>query len=133
MARYFEPLPAPGDIIWCRFPEGVGVLGPNPRPALVLGVARHLKAITLAYGTSQKTNQIYPTEFAVDPSYANFDLSGLSVRTKFDMGNQVNIPFNDDWVAKAPSIQPNSPLPKLGVLPPHLIREAKAAAGRRKS
>ncbi|ESQ79261.1 hypothetical protein AEYBE204_09635 [Asticcacaulis sp. YBE204] len=105
--------------------------GPQPRPALVLAVAAEFKAVVVAYGTSQKTDQIYPTEFVIDPTDANFDLTGLSVRTKFDMAHQVQIPFNTDWVSKAPSIMPNTPLPKLGVLPPHYIRVAKAAARKR--
>ena len=132
MARYFDPLPAPGDIVWCLFPEAVGHPGPKPRPALVLAVAPQHKAITVAYGTSQKTDRLYPTEFLVDPSDPNFELTGLSVPTKFDMGNQVHIPFNSDWVAKAPSALPNTPLPKLGVLPANFVKMARAAAGRRK-
>lgn len=131
MARYFDPLPVPGDIVWCHFPESVGRPGPKPRPALVLALAPAFKAITVAYGTSQKTDRIYQTEFLVDTSDPNFALTGLSVPTKFDMGKQVQIPFNTDWVAKAPSLFPNIPLPKLGVLPAGLVKAARQAAGRR--
>jgi len=131
MAKYFAPLPAPGDIVWCLFPEVVGQPGPKPRPALVLAVAPEFKAITVAYGTSQKTDRVYPTEFVIDPDDANFSQTGLSVRTKFDMNNQVKIPFNSDWVAKAPSSQPNLPLPKLGVLPANYVKAARDAAGKR--
>lgn len=132
MARYFDPLPAPGDIVWCLFPETVGQPGPKPRPALVLAVAPEFKAISVAYGTSQKTDRIYPTEFLVDSSDPNFALTGLSVSTKFDMAHQVQIPFNSDWVAKAPSAVLNSPLPKLGVLPANFVKAAREAASRRK-
>lgn len=132
MAKYFDPLPAPGDIVWCLFPETVGQPGPKPRPALVLAVAPELKAITVAYGTSQKTDRIYPTEFLIDSNDPNFALTGLSVPTKFDMANQEKIPFNSDWVAKAPSPFPNTPLPKLGVLPANFVKVAREAAGRRK-
>lgn len=131
MAKYFDPLPAPGDIVWCLFPETVGQPGPKPRPALVLAVAPAFKAITVAYGTSQKTDRIYPTEFLIDSTDPNFSLTGLSVPTKFDMAHQVQIPFNTDWVAKAPGQLPNIPLPKLGVLPASLVKLAKEAAGRR--
>jgi mRNA-degrading endonuclease toxin of MazEF toxin-antitoxin module len=132
MAKYFDPLPAPGDIVWCLFPETVGQPGPKPRPALVLAVAPALKAITVAYGTSQKTDRIYPTEFLIDSTDPNFALTGLSVPTKFDMAHQVQIPFSADWVTKAPSPLPNIPLPKLGVLPANLVKAAREAAGKRK-
>ncbi|ESQ81454.1 type II toxin-antitoxin system PemK/MazF family toxin [Asticcacaulis benevestitus] len=132
MAKYFDPLPAPGDIVWCLFPESVGQPGPKPRPALVLAVAREFKAISIAYGTSQKTDRIYPTEFLIGSSDPNFALTGLSVSTKFDMARQVQIPFNSDWVAKAPGAALNSPLPKLGVLPANLVKAAKEAAAKRK-
>ena len=132
MAKYFDPLPAPGDMVWCLFPETVGRPGPKPRPALVLAVAPDLKAITVAYGTSQKTDRIFPTEFLIDLTEPNFALTGLSAPVTFDMGNQVQIPFNSDWVANAPSPSPNTPPPKLGVLPPSFVKVAKEAAIKRK-
>ncbi len=88
--------------------------------------------LPVAYGTSQKTDRIYPTEFLIDSSDPNFALTGLSVPTRFDMAHQVQIPFNADWVSKAPSPLPNMPLPKLGVLPANLVKVAKEAASRRK-
>lgn len=132
MANFFEPLPAPGDIVWCLFPETVGQPGPKPRPALVTAVSPTDREIKVAYGTSRKTDRIYPTEFVVDPADVNFDLTGLHSRTKFDMANQIQIPFNSDWVAKAPSVLPLSPLPKLGVLPANFMRAAKSANDRRR-
>jgi hypothetical protein len=34
-------LPAPGDIVWCLFPEVPNIEpGPKPRPAIVLSVER---------------------------------------------------------------------------------------------
>ena len=132
MAHLFQPLPAPGDIVWCRFPETVGVPGPKPRPALVLAAAKTEHAVIVVYGTSQKTQDLYPTEFAIDPSDSNFDVSGLSLRTKFDMAHQTKLPFDSDWFATAPGLLPSMPLPKMGVLHPSYVRLAREAAGRKR-
>ena len=131
MERLFQPLPAPGDIVWCRFPETIGVPGPKPRPALVLAVAPADHAVIVVYGTSQKTHALYPTEFVLDPGDVNFAVSGLSLRTKFDMAHQVKVPFDADWFAVAPGLVPNLPVPKLGILHPSYVRLAREAAARR--
>lgn len=60
------------------------------------------------------------------------DIFALQGRTERDLRHQVQIPFNADWAAKAPSPLPNIPLPKLGVLPANLVKPAKDAASRRK-
>lgn len=130
--RDFQPLPAPGDIVWCRFPESVGVPGPKPRPALVLAIAAAHHAVIVVYGTSQKTGTLYPTEFVLDPNDANFSVSGLSLRTKFDMAHQVKLAFNTDWFAPAPGLMPNMPLPKMGILHPSYVRLAREAAARKR-
>lgn len=114
--QVFHPLPAAGDIVWCAFPQIVGQPGPKKRPALVARVSPSTHEISVVYGTSQKTNKIYPTEFVLDPSDPGFPSSGLSFRTKFDVAVQVQLPFDSDWFAAAHGPQVNSPLPKMGVL-----------------
>ncbi len=100
--RKFHPLPAPGDIVWCAFPQAMGVPGPKKRPALVARVAPATHEISVVYGTSQKTTLIYPTEVVLDPADPGFAISGLSHRTKFDVAHQVQLPFDSDWFEPRP-------------------------------
>ncbi|MFJ3487189.1 hypothetical protein ACIPL1_27785 [Pseudomonas sp. NPDC090202] len=127
----YEPLPEPGDILWCRIPltEKPGEPGPKCRPALVLKVAPEDKAVLVAYGTTKRTSQdeLYPGEFALDPSDGGFAVSGLTLRTKFDLARTVKLPFNSTWFGPAPGVHANTPLPKMGVLHPSYMRAANAA------
>jgi hypothetical protein len=125
--RKFHPLPAPGDIVWCAFPQAVGVPGPKKRPALVARVAPATHEISVVYGTSRKTNQIYATEIVLDPADPGFSISGLSHRSKFDVAHQVQLPFDSDWFEPAPGPQSNTPLPKMGVLHPSYMPAIAAA------
>ena len=62
------PLPAPGDIVWCRFPElPTRSPGPKPRPALVLEVIERDDGaeILVVYGTSQRVSRMSAGEFAI--------------------------------------------------------------------
>lgn len=125
----FNPLPAPGDIVWCHFPEDLGAPGPKPRPALITAVSRDDHAVQLAYGTSQKTDKIYPGEFILDPNDAGFSDSGLDRRTKFDLNNIVKLPFDSTWFTQSPNATPQIPPPKMGILHPSyfkVVREAQA-------
>lgn len=123
----FHPLPAPGDIVWCAFPQVVGQPGPKKRPALVARVSTATHEVAVVYGTSQKTHQLYPTEIVLDPADQGFSDSGLSHRTKFDVATQVQLPFDSDWFAAAPGPQVNAPLPKMGILHPSYIPAIAAA------
>lgn len=130
MARFF-PLPAAGDIVWCRFPhEGFTRPGPKPRPALTIdvGTLRGEPAVEVIYGTSRKLDRLYPGEFAITPEDAGaYTLSGLSYPTKFNAGRSVFLPYNDEWFAVAPGA-PYGQTPKLGVLHPSLLPRVAAAA-----
>lgn len=86
--------------------------------------------MTVAYGTSQKTDKIYPGEFVLDPNDAGFPVSGLSYRTKFDLNlnRQATLPFDHEWFDKAPGITGHIPLPKMGVLHPSYMRAVIAAS-----
>lgn len=53
--------------------------------------------VSVAYGTSQKTDRLYSGEFRIanrehPAAYAS---AGLSYDTKFDLRNVVELPFND--------------------------------------
>lgn len=130
MGRWFAP-PQPGDIVWCRFPrKGIPVPGPKSRPALVLAVGETLghPVVRVAYGASQKTDQLYAGEFAILPALADaFAESGLSYPTKFDLGTTFELDYNDIWFGVPPHA-PYGQIPKLGILHPNLLRRAAAAA-----
>ncbi|ELP97478.1 type II toxin-antitoxin system PemK/MazF family toxin [Pseudomonas syringae pv. syringae] len=116
----YNPLPACGDIVWVKFPQAgrLGVPGLKSRPALILFTSPADNAVIVAYGTSQRTEKLFRGEFVLDPNEPGFSLSGLSVRTKFDVSRTVQLPFNSDWFDPAPGVHINSPLPKMGTLHP---------------
>ena len=122
--------PAPGDIVWCRFPERqLPGPGPKPRPALVVTVrefeGRPIAGV--AYGTSRKIDRLFAGEFAVTPADGiAYEASGLSVATKFNLARISELDFNDVWFAVPPGA-PCGQTPKLGILHPSLVRRAKAA------
>jgi hypothetical protein len=127
--RWF-PAPRAGDIVWCRFPENLPHPGLKPRPALVLRVGEHEgnTVVEVAYGTS-RIDKLYAGEFAITPrDGAAYGDAGLSAPTKFDLGNTVELDFNDIWFAVPPGA-PHGQTPKLGILHPSLVRRVRAAAG----
>lgn len=116
MSTKYTPLPTIGDIVWCHFPQEMGVPGPKPRPALVRAVSAAHNLVQVAYGTSKKTGNLYPGEFVLDPRDGGFADSGLEVRTKFDVGNLVTLPFDNTWFAPSPLLKTGTPAPKIGSL-----------------
>ena len=124
---YVEP--APGDIVWCRFPQDLPTPGHKPRPALVLkcGLVGDRPMVLVAYGTSKKTNLLYAGEFAIYPKDASgYDRSGLSFATKFNLKKTVYLPYNNIWFGPPPKGSGN--MPKLGELHPSLVKRLHAAA-----
>lgn len=124
------PAPAPGDIVWCRFPQFEGIRpGPKPRPALILAVQDDVSPIRvrIAYGTSQGTDELDAWEFRIGPEDgAAFAASGLSLPTKFSMMKVVVLDYTDHWFAFSPGRPPRH-TPQLGVLHPSLLPRARAA------
>ncbi|WP_354690913.1 hypothetical protein [Phytobacter sp. RSE-02] len=103
-------LPNPGDIVWFRHPDDS-----KKRPGVVLGVSKLKHEVIVAFGTSQKTHKLYPSEFLIaetDGAEA-FALSGLSHDTKFDLARTCILPFTTEFFAKAPK-KNNIPFPKMG-------------------
>src|SRR5574340_354028 len=126
------PVPEPGDIVWCRFPERPrDKPGPKPRPALVLEVTRADDgvAVTVAYGTSQKLDRLMAGEFAIrrQDNPAAFELAGLSYATKFDLRKSLSLPWDAEFFAVAPGARFGQ-TPKLGTLHPALVGAVRAAA-----
>ena len=124
------PPPRPGDIVWCHFPQDLARRpGPKPRPGLVLAVGevKGETALEVAFGTSQKTNRLYPGEFLIAPDDGDaFRTAGLSYPTKFDLRKSLQLPYTAEWFAVAPGT-PFGQTPKLGLLHPGLIRRARMA------
>lgn len=116
MATNYNPLPAVGDIIWCKFPlcEDLGNPGPKARPGLILNIFANIHCVLITYGTSD-VYDVYKGEFVIDDQ---LDTAGLSRPTKFDLNRLQKLPFDDVWFDSAPGVEINSPLPKMGVIPP---------------
>jgi hypothetical protein len=123
--------PSPGDIVWCRFPEGLGgTAGPKPRPVVVLRVGENAAGrpiVEVAYGTSQGVETLFSGEFAITPSDKTaYESSRLSFPTKFNLREKFELDYNEEWFAVPPGA-PYGQTPKLGILHPSLMRRAQAA------
>lgn len=124
-------LPAPGDIVWCRFPEPPKQSpGPKPRPALVLEVIEREDGIEIAvvYGTSQRVDKLSAGEFAITRlgHAAAYKAAGLSHDTKFDFKQTARLPWSDEFFSVPPGA-PNGQRPQMGTLHASMIRAAAAA------
>jgi hypothetical protein len=125
------PLPAPGDIVWCRFPElPRQAPGPKPRPALVLEVIEREDGIEVAvvYGTSQRVDKLSAGEFAITRvgNAAAYKAAGLSHENKFDFKQTARLPWSEEFFA-VPLGAPNGQKPLIGTLHASVIRAAAAA------
>ncbi len=129
-AKKIAPLPALGDIVYCRFPELAGIPAGKPRPALVVGMVAFQDGndgVAVAYGTSKRVTSLRSGEFAITPEDGSaYRHSGLSYPTKFYLGKPANLPYTDEWF-RVPPGQPFGQSPKLGTLHPSLMRRAQAA------
>ena len=99
-------LPAPGDIVWCRFPElPRRSPGPKPRPALVLEVTERQDGatVTVVYGTSQQLHRLSAGEFVLrrQSHSAAYQAAGLSYDTKFDFKQSIELPWIEEFFAVA--------------------------------
>ena len=107
MVKYYSS-PKAGDIVQCRFPQDkIRQPGPKERPALVIDVEEYELPdgateifVTVAYGTSEDVDNCHPGELKIESSDPH---AGLSLDTKFDIGNRVKLPFDDEWFAPLPN------------------------------
>jgi mRNA-degrading endonuclease toxin of MazEF toxin-antitoxin module len=125
--------PAPGDILWCMFPEVRGIEpGPKPRSALAISVeAREDGTIVhVAYGTSQHVSRLKVGEVAItqDKHPAAYALAGLAYDTKFDFKVIVALPWSDRYF-KVPLRNRHGNTPKIGTLHATVLRAVEAAYG----
>jgi hypothetical protein len=84
--------------------------------------------VSVAYGTSQKTDRLYSGEFKISKSDhpAAYASAGLSYDTKFDLRNVLELPFNNTYFSVPPHA-PHGQIPKLGTLHPSMVRIAANA------
>jgi hypothetical protein len=84
--------------------------------------------VSVAYGTSQKTDRLYSGEFRISKSehLAAYNSAGLSYDTKFDLRNMLELPFNDAYFSVPPHA-PHGQTPQLGTLHPSMVRVAAIA------
>ena len=125
------PQPLAGDIVWCHFPQDLTATpADKPRPGLILEVfSDHAPqyAVLVAYGTSQKVNQLYAGEFAITAQDgAAFTIAGLSYPTKFNLKRRIELPYIESYFQVPPGA-PFGQSPKLGTLHPSLMRRVSAA------
>ena len=125
------PQPLAGDIVWCHFSQDLTVSpADKPRPGLILEVfSDHAPqyAALVAYGTSQKVNQLFGGEFALTAlDRSAFTIADLSYPTKFNLKRRVELPYIEAYFQVPPGA-PFGQSPKLGTLHPSLIRRVSAA------
>ena len=102
----------------------------KPRPALITQVfdddaPRH--RVLVAYGTSQKTQNLQAGEFLIAPSLGEpYRLSGLGRDTKFNLAARVELDYQSEWF-KVPPGSPSGHTPVLGIMHASLMRAFQAA------
>jgi hypothetical protein len=121
-------LPAPYDVVWCRFPEheSLGTPAPKARPALVKNVASTPDGrgeVQLVYGTTNLKMNIRQDDFFVTNS-AEMDACGLYRATRFDLDNIAWIPWAQEWF----DVLPEYTSPIIGHLSQHGIKMLQLTA-----
>jgi hypothetical protein len=124
------PEPSAGEIVWCHFPDNIHPK-PKPLPGLIVSTKvddEGMIFLSVAYGTSQKTDRLYSGEFRITKAEhpAAHKSAGLSYDTKFDLSKVLELPFNDAYFSVPPHA-PHGQNPKLGTLHPSMVRVAGAA------
>ena len=122
--------PTAGEIVWCHFPDALSPKA-KPRPALVLTVFDQdapLFEVCVAYGTSQRTINLYRGEFSIlrERNKAAYEAAGLSFDTKFNLRQTVILPYTAEWFSVPPAA-PCGQNPKMGILHPSLGLAVQAA------
>jgi hypothetical protein len=124
-------LPAPGDIVWCLFPELPGLEpGPKPRPALVVAVETREDGdvVSVVYGTSQNVTRLKAGEVAIAQAKhpAAYALAGLAYDTKFDFKVVVDLAWSDRYFKVLPKNR-HTNNPKIGTLHATVLHAVEAA------
>ena len=115
-------LPAPYDIVWCRFPfhRSLGEPGPKPRPALVRNAATRPDGsaeVEVVYGTTNLKLDQRRFDFVVSKA-AEMDACGLYRATRFDLDKLIWLPWTTEWF----EIRPDYNSPAIGSLTQHSVK-----------
>jgi hypothetical protein len=111
-------LPAPYDIVWCRFPDNLNLDAPGikDRPALVLQTAHSSPGfrpeVRVIYGTSNLKTATRPFDFFVKNLW-EMDEAGLAQATRFDLDRVLWMPWASEFFM---SPGPRYPSPVMGSL-----------------
>lgn len=102
----FSTLPAPCNIVWCRFPyvEEADRPGPKPRPALVKRASSDQDGnpwVHLAYGTSSDPFRKSLDDFTV-ANIGEMDECGLWCATRFRLDRVALLPWSSEFFPDAP-------------------------------
>jgi hypothetical protein len=102
-ARLADPR---GGVRWI-FPDNIHPK-PKPRPGLITSTKEDDEGrifVSVAYGTSQKTDRLYGDEFRITQREhpAAYASAGLSEDTKFDLSKKIEFPYDDDNFSVPPS------------------------------
>lgn len=94
-------LPAPGDVVWCRFPydERPNHPAPSGHPALVFQVVQQNSgtfSVQVAFGTSNITRAPHHLNLVIH-NMRSLDHAGLQRATLFDLGRVRFLPWTSDW------------------------------------
>ncbi|MBC7625099.1 MAG: type II toxin-antitoxin system PemK/MazF family toxin [Aeromicrobium sp.] len=124
-------LPAPGDIVWCLFPQLPNIEpGPKPRPAIVVSVEQREDGdvVSVVYGTSQNVTRLKSGEVAITQSRhsAAYALAGLAYDTKFDFKHIIELAWSDRYF-KVPLRNRHGNTPKMGTLHATVLHAVEAA------
>jgi len=124
-------LPAPGDIVWCLFPEVPGIEpGPKPRPALVVRVESREDGdlVSVVYGTYRNVTRLRMAEVAITKAGhpAAYALAGFAYDTKFDFKVLVDLPWSDRYF-KVPLRNQHGNTPKIGTLHATVLHAVEVA------
>jgi PemK-like, MazF-like toxin of type II toxin-antitoxin system len=124
-------LPAPGDIVWCLFPQLPNIEpGPKPRPAIVVSVEQKEDGdlVRVVYGTSQNVTRLKSGEVVITQSShaAAYALAGLAYDTKFDFTRVIELPWTERYF-KVPLRNRHGNTPKMGTLHATVMHAVEAA------
>ena len=116
---HMKSAPQAGAILFAYLPEEGSAQKSKPRPVVVLDSTERngLIYLTVAKGTSQKTNEKFRGEFVVRNA-EDLVACGLVKETKFQLRRTETLPFTNNWFCMKAS----------GNIPRHLVRNLLDAA-----